>query len=716
MTFLNPSILIGLLAVSIPILIHLLNLRKIRKVEFSTLMFLKELQKSKMRRIKLRQLILLLLRIMAITFLVLCFANPVYEGFAGNKDNSANKTALIYIDDSFSMSARDDKGQFFAQAKDAVKKILETHKESDDVYLIPVSKIEFKKNKILFDSYKELLDSLDKIKISYKPADINEIMNHSQQVLNNSKNAGKEIFIISDFQKNNFNEGLNYLYNKSSSNNVNTYLIKIGNREISNLSLDSFAVVSKIIEKDKDIKVRIFLNNHSGFNVKNKTINLYVDNELRGEKVVDVNSFDKKEVDFVFKSNHSGNVNAMLELSQSGFQDDEIIQDNRYYFSLYIPDRFTIGLIEDNQKDFYFIRLALQTASDILSDSIKRKSELFNVNSVTTIDENIFKNDVVFISNKRSFTDNEANILKDFVSNGGGLFLFLGSSIDVNNYNNTILKKLNSARIEKLNTEKEINQNLKFDRIDFENPVLSEIFSNQKLSSTSELYNIESPKISSYYEILPNESSGLVITLSNSRPFLLESKMAKGRILISSVSASDDLSDMPLKSIFVPLIIRSVYYLSNNFEVQGEYTVGKSNLIPVRNLSNISQIILADNTVIKTGNDLKSADDNYLFLPYDENTTDIGRYSVEDSSGSKFDFSLNNNPKESNILLFNKEELIDYFKNNGIENVKVIDVNENISESVKESGKGLGLWKYFLIGAILFIISELLLSKKIEEG
>ncbi len=52
MVFLNPSILLGLLAASIPILIHILNFRKLKKVEFSTLAFLKELQKSKIKKYK----------------------------------------------------------------------------------------------------------------------------------------------------------------------------------------------------------------------------------------------------------------------------------------------------------------------------------------------------------------------------------------------------------------------------------------------------------------------------------------------------------------------------------------------------------------------------------------------------------------------------------------------------------------------------------------
>jgi len=79
MVFLNPAVLLGLIAAVIPILIHLFNLRKLKKVEFSTLLFLKELQKSKIRKIKIKQWLLLALRVLIIVFLVAAFARPTVK-------------------------------------------------------------------------------------------------------------------------------------------------------------------------------------------------------------------------------------------------------------------------------------------------------------------------------------------------------------------------------------------------------------------------------------------------------------------------------------------------------------------------------------------------------------------------------------------------------------------------------------------------------------
>lgn len=718
MNFLNPSILIGLLAVSIPILIHLLNLRKIKKVEFSTLMFLKEIQKSKMRRIKLKQLLLLLLRVMAVIFLVLSFANPVYEGYAGNNAGRAGYTTLIFIDDSFSMSARDGRGEYLNQASDAVKKILESHSESDNIYLVPTSAINLKDHKVMFDSFKELTDSLSKIKLSNKPAGMTDIIEYSDKILKDSKNPNKEIFIISDFQQRNFESFDKIADDKPElkENSVNTYLIKIGNREINNLSLDSFIVVSKIIEKDKEVRIKLFLKNHSGYNVYNKTVNLYIENELRAEKVLDVNSNDKKEVEFSFRADHPGSFSGTIELVQSEFQDDEISQDNKYYFSLYIPESFNIGLISDNPKDISFINLALQTASDLLSDSLKRQSLLFNIKTESGINENILGKDALFIAGRKSFSEEEGNILRDYVSAGGGVFIFPSQAADIENYNSNVLSKLNSVRIENLNTDRESNENLKFDKVDIDNPLLSEIFSGSKTGSAQDYLNIESPEIYSYFRLLPGENTGRIITLTGGSPFLTENEFSKGKVIISSVSASDDMSDFPFKPIFVPLIIRSVYFLSNNFEFQNEYIAGRSNIIPLRKINNISGIILPDKSELKSGIDLNLHKEKYLYLPYGELTSKTGIYTMKDSSGSQYDFALNKDPSESNMLISDKELILDHFKKAGIENITLIESNENILTAVNETRTGLSLWKYFLAAALLFIAGEIFLSKKLEKS
>lgn len=723
MSFLNPSILLALTAITIPVIIHLLNLRKIKKVEFSTLMFLKEIQKSKMRRIKLRQLLLLLFRILVIAFLVLSFSRPVFNGYAGNSLSDIKSTSIIFIDDSFSMNSRDNSGSYFSQAIESVKKILSLHNESDDIYFIPFSKIGLKGSKIQFENQTEILDSLKGLKISDKFTSVNEILNLSDEILSDSKNPVKEVFIISDFQKSNFTDPENQInsnlnYESINDNSANIYLMDIGSREVNNISIDNFSVKSKILEKDKEVKINIDLNNFSKYDVKNKTVNLYIGNNLTGEKVSDAESFGKKEIEFRFKPDKAGFVNGYLELVQSEFAEDELIEDNKYYFNLFIPEKFNISFIEDNPADFKFIELAFKSASEFLTDSSNVKSNLFDISRYKNVNENIFNSDVVFISNKKSFSETEANILKDYVSGGGGLFVFLGSNADIENYNKVLFSKLNSLRIERLNSEIENNVNLKFNNIDFENPLMSEIFKNNDLNITSEKYIVESPEIRSYYELLLNENSKPVITLNNNKPFLAETDFAKGKIIISSVSATEDLSDLPVKTIFLPILIRSLYFLGNNFEYQKEYVIGNNNLVSVKGIKNISEIVLPDkkSSKINSNEDFSEKDQNFVLFPYSEITKESGEYIILDSLETSSSFSLNYNSYESDPAEMNNEEVKMYFEKKGIQNAIFIESKAEIENTIKENRTGLDLWKYLLFGALIFLIAEILLSKNLEKS
>lgn len=142
MTFLNPLALFGLAAAAIPVLLHLFNLRKLRRVEFSTLAFLKELQRTRIRRLKLRQLLLLILRTLIVIVLVLAFSRPTLKGaLAGSMGSHAKISAALIIDDSYSMTLDDEQGELLKQAKQMASATVDLFQEGDEVTLLRLSDI-----------------------------------------------------------------------------------------------------------------------------------------------------------------------------------------------------------------------------------------------------------------------------------------------------------------------------------------------------------------------------------------------------------------------------------------------------------------------------------------------------------------------------------------------------------------------------------------------
>ena len=125
MTFLAPSILWGLFLVSVPLIIHLLSMRNTKDVEFSTLRFIKELEHDTIRRIHMKQWILVLLRMLAVAALILMAAQPVQRGFLPSwMAGEVESHVIIVVDNSASMDLKSDDGTLLENAKMIVPVIL----------------------------------------------------------------------------------------------------------------------------------------------------------------------------------------------------------------------------------------------------------------------------------------------------------------------------------------------------------------------------------------------------------------------------------------------------------------------------------------------------------------------------------------------------------------------------------------------------------------
>lgn len=706
MTFLNPTILFALFAVSIPIIIHFFNLRKLKKVEFSTLMFLKELQKSKMKRIKLKQLLLLLFRILVIVFLVLAFANPVYKGMAG--DSSSSSASVIIVDNSFSMSGKDAYGEYLEQAKTSALDIISSLNPYDEITIIPSSELGKSAPAYWTNTQSNFRDSIKNINISYKDFDINQGLELSKNILEKSYSLNKNIFIISDFQKNNFSAG-NY-FNVDAGTSL--YAINIGQREINNISLEDFKIESVIIEQGRDVKFSINLHNYSKYNVTNKKINVYAKTTdsnfvLKNEKVFDLQSSENKKIELTFKAEKAGSNSGMIELVLDNSQDDEIIYDNKIYFSFYIPEKFNIGLIGSDTR---FIKLAIESASSLLVDSSKNKSNILSVNEFTSIPSKISEYNILFLAGLDKISTPEIESLTNFINNGGTVYILPSQNLDIYSYN-TLLNKLNAAKINSLNSDTEANKNLKFNRVNFEHPLLSGIFKNEKLNFTSDKFLLDSPQLKSYFEIIKGEKDVTLIELTNNKPFLMESNYGQGKIILNAISANDKMSDFPMKTIFVPLIIRSIFYSSGNM-LNDNYTVGKNNVINTLSFIKIKSLTNSKNQTIDYS---VPSGSSYLAFPYSSFSSNPGVFTFKDSAKSgKFDFALNFNSKESNLSKEDVKEIENYF-NKSFKNVKLINDISSIKQSIKETKSGVELWKYFLILALVFIAAEIILSKKLIQ-
>jgi hypothetical protein len=686
MTFINPYFLFGLFAAVIPILLHLFNLQKVRKMEFSTLMFLKEIQKSKLRRIRIKQILLLILRILIIVSLVFTFSNPVYKGYFAGRNPDIRKCGIFILDNSFSMGVKDDKGMYYEQAKNILSDLLKLYGSDDKLFLISSSHIKNFEKGELADA-QTLLDSIKNLELTSVGFEVSKLINYADEIILKNNLPLSEVFLISDNTKVNFAQENTRGVLTSQDKNIHFYNIGIGKRSANNISIEKAEIKSKIPETEKEIKVSVILKNHNKFNCLNKQIKLFTGDKLADEKVVDLASLERKEVVLSFKTATTGSMSGYVELLQSDFFEDEVATDNKYYFSYYIPEKINIGLYAGSEPTAKYIKLAIESAQKMKETG----GSIYKLNTYAEIDESVKNCDVIILTGIKNFSEQAKNTIQNYLKSGGGVLVFPSKDINIESYN-LLLGKINSVRIENLaRISTDTNSRSKFEKIDFEHPLFYGAFKNEQLSITSNEFYVESPDVKYIYKILPNENSKILITLPGKEAFLTETKTGEGKMVFCSVSADEEMSDFPRKSIFPMIINKSVLYLGSGMNEQGNYITGKNNIIAI-----------GKNMIIS--------------IPYSEKYKEQGIYTVEDSlSNNKFFFALNRDSLESDFQKADLNDIKTFYDKNKIKNTEFITDADALNSTVLKAREGKELWKIFAALALIFILLEMAYAKKLEK-
>ena len=395
MIFLNPAVLFGLLAASIPVLIHLLNLRKLKRIDFSTLSFLKELQKNKIRKLKLKQWLLLALRVLIILFIVTAFARPTLKGVAIGGTTSAAKTSAVFIlDNTFSMSVVDAKGSYLNQAKETVKELLGQLQEGDDAALILVSENGKGDEKPTSDLI-GLMKKVDKISSSDESGMLHNSIVKAAELLSQSNNFNKEIYVLSDFQKGRLakNESISDLSNLLNDK-IKLYTINYSGKDVFNVGISDLKVNTKIFEKGKPVSFSITVTNYSTRKVSNLVVSLYLDGERSSQQSVNLSPGESKNVEMDAVVKKTGYINIITEI-----EDDDILQDNKRFTNIFVPDEIPVAIFANSSNDAKFLKLSL--TADQSTGSVKLTER--NLNQISSLNLNKF--DVVVIIGSQNISN-----------------------------------------------------------------------------------------------------------------------------------------------------------------------------------------------------------------------------------------------------------------------------------------------------------------------
>ena len=669
-TFLNSAILFGLAAVGLPILIHVLSRRKPKRVYFSSLRFLKLLQRQQIKRLKLRQLLLLILRSLILLFVILAFARPTLKGSYTSLIGSEARTSMaIILDNSFSMEGETDEGRLLEVAKRKALQILGLLREGDEAFLILPSATP---SSPAYD-LQRLKDRIEEVDISFKSFSPLKTLKEAERVLSRRKNFNREIYLISDFQRINFN-GKDTL-----RADAKIFLLPVYPELKKNFGIERVQIADQIIEPERPIEIEAVVKNYGVEPVKDLLVQVYLEGERVGQSCVNLRGRSSKKVIFKVLPEETGGLTGWVEIER-----DPIPADNRRYFYLFIPRRIKTLLAGGNK----YIKLALNPT--------RRKESFVKLDSYQSLrDVRLTDYDVIILSNVPDLPPDQVQAIKEFLAAGKGLILFPGTELDLKKYNNRFLSEVGlPLYTETLGRIGSRDSHLSFGWIDYDHPLFHGLFEERRGS-------IDSPHF--YFVLNSQRDKGeSIINYSNGSPFLQEIRVGDGKVLFFTCAVDLDWSDLPYKAIFAPLMDRCVRYLASgrdNFR-SGKF-IGEE-LTCVTKGGGDFLVERPDGGQIKVRPEIAG---DSVILRY--NHTDIpGFYRFLVDKRPVAVFPVNPNPEESNL------ERIDLKKAAELLNAQVIPPKADIRNVVLKTRHGRELWRLFLILALSLILVEMLIARE----
>ena len=677
MTFLSPSVLWLLGAISIPIAIHLLSLLRLNKVEFSTIQFIKELKTSSIRKVQIRKLTLLMIRILIITCLVMMMTQPVTQGFMPGWISAEQDSRLIMvIDNSASMSVQDGERSFLDRSKSIAMTLVSQFNKKTNIAILQTCP-----PKIVFSGMQndpELRNSVRSIEptASYDDlwATINGIL-----LDDNIIEPIKECVIFSDMMH---APDSSFINNIDDINEWKFYFIEPDPVK-NNVGVLNATPANRVKTLGQLVKLDTRVKNSGTQDKPNIPLEL-VFNEQRVGQVV--SEFEpKKEKEFLFQAypSEAGILEGRIKLPRDSYQFDD-----SWYLSMPIMDEIRCSIIGSDPKDITMVEMILR--------SIDPENKFLTVDTRVqpSLSRLFLENiDVVVIHNPSSISNESIKDLDHFLKEGGGVIWFQGDQ-DKAQYDPELFSTIGFPDIDTLVSS---GQGVFTTNISSES---SDILQDIKVRDMSK----ELPEVFKYVKTRSSSNHTIHLDLNNHDPLLLEFSKGSGTFFYFASLLDLRWNDLPIRGMVVPLLYRLII-LTGTDEV---------NTSPVL-IDEAKWIAIEESKLRNKWEVISPSGLTEMIVPeYDregieiDNTNELGIYQVY-SNGEKF--------TAFPTRLHYKEYIQERIQQRDIEsiirgdNTRWLKVEDDFAKIFSETRQGKSLWKFFLIAAIIFLLAETIIGK-----
>ncbi len=671
MQFLYPTFLYAMAAVAIPILIHLFHFRRFRKVYFTNVRFLKEVKEETSARQRLRNLLVLLMRCLAVLFLALAFAQPFLP--ADDSVAQGDAAVSIYVDNSFSMSALSEEAPLLERARQRAREIVSAY-SVEDRFQVLTNDMEGRHLRLV--SKEEALGFIEDIAISPAVRTYSEVLRQQAQVLGTAPAVNRLAYLISDFQAVS-TDPENY-----RDTALTVRLVPLQAVRENNVSIDSAWFEAPVQLPDQVSRLLVRLRNWSGEPAENIRLSVRYDGETKPVSEQTLPAGGERVDTIGFSLRRTGWQEAAVQLT-----DYPVQFDDEYLFAFEVVDTIRVLAIHDGGVDSYL-------------DAAFSRNPLFRIRHVSAnnIDyAGMSDYSLIICQGLPVVSSGLAAELLRFLEEGGNVLVFPGASAVREGYND-FLQRVPAPRLGGFEQEDRAIHAINTDAF-----VFRDVYQNRdlplKLPLTHGNFRLEAGSV----------AGETLLTYRDGQVFLGAYNRGKGVLYLCAAPLSETYGNLARSGeVFIPMLNKMA--LSNVRNRPIAYTIGREEVVetavPARGAEQVYRLVGKDGAFIPRQRSIGAR----LVLGMERNIGRAGYYDLVAGTDTVLaKFAFNHDRRESDLRCLDGEEL----RGRVPANVAVLtsQATADFQAVVSDRDRGTVLWKACVILALLALAAETVLLR-----
>ncbi len=709
MTFMNPWLLFAALGIALPILAHLLNRYKVQRTDWAAMQFLNRSVRVRSRQLRLRDILLLIIRCLAVLLLTLAISKPVMKIAEGMASRLGERRAgvIIALDVSYSMQHSDGSSTRFDRAIQKIDTIAQGIHPGDPVSLILLGdehRVVVRNMAFDPERFEAILHAQQ---ATPETLDLDSVPRRLRELVEDMEAPQKEIYIVTDMQEQDWKNRSAWLRDalEDVGRIAGTCIVPVQGGP-DNLAITSLDLVSGVLRKGTIARYRATVRNCGVGSVANVRVECLVNNiNVDTKTIPSIAAGSSETVSLFVPFQNPGPARITAKLAT-----DALPVDNSRRAVAIIRDRVSVLCVEGSSPSAAnpggFIAAALRARGNGAGD------EDFTVQSVPWIalpaqDLNSF--DVVILADVPDITPDQARRFEKYVRAGNGLIWFAGDNMKAAAWNQRSALEgtpLLPALIEQtVKTSDAMGVGAALDPMMPDHSVCRPL-----LSLPEDL--LSETRFLKLLQVEPVASSFTVLSLAGSAsPVLIEHSIGRGHIFMFTTSAAPTWNNMAITPVFPMLLQQMVTYLTAR-EFEKPRIVGNSLSLSYVDQPDVNDAVFDTPSGAAITVPVREHRNQYVALL--EHAREAGFYLARVSvQAPGMPVAVNLDTSESNVLCLSASETMSCFEGTGI---AVAHSEKDLLDAIDQTRTGRSFWPFFMLASLMLLVVESLFADRLLKN